>query len=67
MKLYFYRGIDNEKVPKDVTRVIVDGSVAIIKKSAICECMHLVSAIMGDNVKRIEQLAFYNCVALRCI
>ena len=64
MKLYIYRGLENEKVPKDVTHVIVASSVTVIKKEAFNECKLLVSVIMGDNVKRIEEWAFKYCTAL---
>eukprot|EP00554_Chaetoceros_debilis_P008716 CAMPEP_0194100150 /NCGR_PEP_ID=MMETSP0150-20130528/1122_1 /TAXON_ID=122233 /ORGANISM="Chaetoceros debilis, Strain MM31A-1" /LENGTH=270 /DNA_ID=CAMNT_0038786479 /DNA_START=129 /DNA_END=938 /DNA_ORIENTATION=- len=67
MKLYIYRGLENEKVPKDVTHVIVDNSVTVIKKKAFEECKLLVCVIMGDNVKRIEGHAFRECIALRFI
>ena len=67
MKLYIYRGLDGERVPKDVTHVIVDDSVRIIKKNAFYNCAHLVSIIMGDNVKRIEMFAFRCCYALRFV
>ena len=63
MKLYIYQGLDNEEVPKDVTHVIVDNSVTIIKREAFLECRRLVSVIMGDNVKRIEAGAFHYCRA----
>jgi len=67
MKLYIYQGLENEKVPKDVTHVIVDSSVTVIKKEAFSNCEYLVSVIMGDNVKRIEGWAFVRCRALRFI
>ena len=67
MKLYIYHGLDNKNVPEDVTHVIIDNSVTIIKKMAFCGCVHLVSIIMGDNVKRIEEYAFCACRALRFV
>ena len=67
MKLYIYYGLDNEKVPKDVTHAIVNVSVTVIKKSAFDERVHLMSIILGANVKRIEEYAFSWCVALRVI
>ena len=67
MKLYLYRGLDNEKVPKDVTHVIVDNSVTAIKRGAFSKCELLLSLIMGDNVKRIEDWAFWRCIALRFV
>ena len=65
MKLYIYRGLGWERVPKDVTHAIVDESVTIIKRFAFYACTHIVSVIMGDNVKIIESGAFYWCTALR--
>jgi len=67
MKLYIYQGLDNERVPKDVTHVIVDNSVAIIKAKAFMNCTQLVSVIMGDHVKIIEMFAFFGCCVLRFI
>ena len=67
MKLYIYRGLDNEEVPTDVTHVIVDDSVTTIKGRAFFECEHLVSVIMGDNVERIGHWAFCGCLAFRFI
>ena len=67
MKLYIYRGLENEKVPKDVTHVIVASSVTVIRKKAFDNCELLVSFIMGDNVKIIEEEAFSFCLALRFI
>ena len=67
MKLYIYRGLENEKVPKDVTHVIVASSVTVIRKEAFFECKLLVSVIMGGNVQRIEAHAFYGCCALRFV
>eukprot|EP01083_Nonionella_stella_P141817 437639_1 len=67
MKLYHYRGLNNEKVPKDATHVIVDDSVVVIRMFAFMECRNIVSIIMGDNVKRIEKHVFMCCAALRFI
>jgi len=64
MKLYIYRGLDGERVPKDATHVIVDNSVTVIKRKAFRGCRNIVSVIMDDSVKRIEEYAFYNCFAL---
>eukprot|EP00554_Chaetoceros_debilis_P010671 CAMPEP_0194109052 /NCGR_PEP_ID=MMETSP0150-20130528/8650_1 /TAXON_ID=122233 /ORGANISM="Chaetoceros debilis, Strain MM31A-1" /LENGTH=53 /DNA_ID=CAMNT_0038797921 /DNA_START=27 /DNA_END=185 /DNA_ORIENTATION=- len=53
MKLYIYRGLKNEEeVPDDVTHVIVDSNVTVIRKEAFFLCKLLVCVIMGDNVKR---------------
>ena len=64
MKLYIYLGLENEKVPKDVTHVIVASGVTVIRQEAFYGCEYLVSVIMGDNVRRIEDEAFYGCIAL---
>ena len=67
MKLYIYRSLENEEVPKDITHVIVDSNVTVIMKRDFQCCELLVYVIMGDNVKRIEEWAFRRCVALRFI
>ena len=67
MQLYIYRGLENEKVPGDVTHVMVDNIVTVIRKKAFYNCRHNVSVIMGDNVKIIEGGAFYCCIALRFV
>ena len=54
MKLYFYRCLDDVAVPKDGTRVIVDEAVTVIKRTAFFDCIHIVSVIIGDKVKRIK-------------
>eukprot|EP01083_Nonionella_stella_P016301 45547_1 len=61
MKLYLYRGLDDEEVPNDVTHVIVHESVTVIKADAFYMRTHLISVIMGDNVKLIESGAFHEC------
>ena len=67
MKLYIYQGLENEKVPKDVTHVIVASSVTVIKEWAFSHCELLVCVIMGDNVKRIEARVFSGCRALQFV
>ena len=62
-----YLGRDDEEVPKDVTHVIVDESVTIIKKFAFYKCKRLVCLIMRDTVKRIGDFAFWECIALRFV
>ena len=42
-------------------------SITVIKKYAFSRRVHLVSVIMGDNVKRIERAAFFYCLALRFV
>eukprot|EP00554_Chaetoceros_debilis_P015877 CAMPEP_0194125022 /NCGR_PEP_ID=MMETSP0150-20130528/59246_1 /TAXON_ID=122233 /ORGANISM="Chaetoceros debilis, Strain MM31A-1" /LENGTH=459 /DNA_ID=CAMNT_0038818811 /DNA_START=104 /DNA_END=1483 /DNA_ORIENTATION=+ len=67
MKLHIYYGLDDEEVPEDVTHVMIDNSVAVIKRGAFQRCYHLVCVIMCDNVWRIEGYAFNCCRALRFI
>ncbi len=50
---------------RESSHVIVDSSVTVIRKSTFFWCEHLVSIILGDNVKRIEGKAFHCCVLLR--
>lgn len=65
--LYRYLGLENEKIPKDVTHVIVDDSVTNINEWAFCMRRRLVSVIMGDNVTTIQDNAFYKCHNLKHI
>ncbi len=67
MRLYIYRGFENEFAPKNVSHAIIDDSVTIIKQHAFLECRNLVSVIMGDNVKKIEKWAFLYCFNLKYI
>ena len=72
MRLCINRGFDDERVPKDATHVIVDESVTMIKEYAFNWCEILVSIIMGDNatsdnVKTVEEFAFYKFHDLRFI
>lgn len=67
MRLYIYHGLDNEKVPEDITHAIIEESVTIIKAKDFRACKDLVSVIMDSNVKRIEMKAFQCCISLRFI
>ena len=59
MRLYFYQGLENEKVPEDVTHVIINDVVTIIKKLGFCMYKYLLSIITDYNVNRIEEQAFF--------
>eukprot|EP01083_Nonionella_stella_P011595 32902_1 len=65
--LYFYSGRRDEKVPKDVTHVIVKDNVKAIWKEAFHYCRFLVYVRMGNSVKRIEKSAFSNCTMLQVV
>jgi len=65
--LYFYGGRRGEKVPKDVTHVIVKDNVKAIRKEAFHYCTQLVYVKMGNSVKRIEKSAFSNCTMLKVV
>ena len=67
MKLYIYRGLDDEEIPWDITHVIVENKVTVVKARAFFARMNLVSVIMGDKLKRIEVSAFPNCCYIRFI
>lgn len=69
MRRYIYQGLDKEIIPWDVSHVVVDEGVTVIKECAFetSTGSHIVSVIMGDNVKRIEESAFCCCYALRFI
>jgi len=65
--VYLYHGLDGEKAPKDVTKVIIHKSVTTIKRYAFDYCRSLVRVTMHGGVKRIEKGAFYACISLRFI
>ncbi len=67
MRLFHYRGLENEIVPKNTTHVMVDKSVSIIKSCAFANCQAIRSVIMSDAVRRIENDAFYCCLSLESI
>lgn len=66
MKLYIYRGLNDERVAKDVIHAIVEENVTIIKRRVFYTCKKMPFA-MGDNSRRIEKEVFYCCYALRLI
>jgi len=56
----------DENVPMDVTHVIVEESVTVIKKKAFYNCQHLVSVMMDNSaVRRIEENSFSWCKSLK--
>jgi len=64
------RAVDGENifvynVPLDVTHVIVDKSVKIIRREAFLGRDRLVSIEMHDGIEIIEGWAFYNCISLK--
>jgi len=67
MKLHYYLGLLDEEIPYDVTHVIVDDSVRIIREEAFVCMEYLVSVIMADTVEKIEDDAFRACYSLKYI
>ena len=71
MRLHIYRGLSlrDENIPRDVTHVIVDDSVTVIKSSAFIFRQQLVSVVMTEksNVIEIEMHAFSNCISLKYV
>ena len=64
--VFVYTG-GEQVVPDDVTHVIVDKSVKIIRRYAFCQ-RHLLSSIeMHDGIEIIEDYAFYYCPDLKGI
>lgn len=59
-----YQGFEKERIPIDVTHVLVDDGVTTIKKEAFAFCKGLLSIKMGDSVKKIENQAFILCISL---
>jgi hypothetical protein len=64
--VFVYMGGD-QVVPPRVTYAIVDRSVDTIRRRAFYNCRHLVSIVMHDGVKIIEEEALYGCESLKSI
>ena len=64
--IFVYLGGDQE-VPRNVAHVIIDRSVNIIPEGAFDERRELVSVEMREDVEKIEEFAFWNCISLRKI
>jgi hypothetical protein len=62
--IFVYTG-GEQVVPRDVTRVIVDKSVKIIRREAFYERDRLVSIEMHDGIEIVEEWAFCGCTSLR--
>lgn len=67
MRLYIYRCKDEEKIPEDVTNVIIHEEVTTIPERAFWDNDSLLSVVMHDGVKRIEYGAFADCTNLRYV
>ena len=61
--IFVYTG-GEQVVPRDVTHVIVDKSVKIIRREAFFGRDRLVSIEMHDGIEIIEEWAFFNCFSL---
>jgi hypothetical protein len=62
--IFVYTG-GEQVVPDDVTHVIVDKSVKIIRRYAFFRHYRLASIEMHDGIEIIEHSAFYNCISLK--
>eukprot|EP01083_Nonionella_stella_P070708 189323_1 len=76
MIIFRYRSIDDEKIPHDVTHVIIHSSVTAIRKRAFQSCSRLISVCMEDKTSceddssiltRIENNAFAQCYNLKYV
>jgi hypothetical protein len=63
--IFVYTG--EQRVPRNVTHVIIDRSVKIIPERAFQNRRKLVSVEMHDGVEKIERWAFQGCHSLRGI
>eukprot|EP00985_Skeletonema_marinoi_P014770 scaffold7522_cov202-Skeletonema_marinoi.AAC.25 len=64
IRRYNYAGEDDE-VPDDVTHITVDKSVTVIPEDAFDGNRNIVEVICDENVKGVEECAFYMCPSLR--
>ena len=62
--IFVYTG-GEQVVPEDVTHVIVDKSVKIIRREAFHSRRRLVSIEMHDGIEIIEGWAFLGCISLK--
>ena len=62
--IFVYTG-GEQVVPDDVTHVIVDKSVKIIRRRAFESRRCLASIEMHDGIEIIEEWAFFNCISLK--
>ena len=53
-----------EEVPRDVTRVVVPGSVAVLPDEAFCDNHSLEEVVLDEGVVEVGEWAFYKCVSL---
>ncbi len=64
---YIYHGLENERAPRDVIKVIIHPLVKVIRKEAFLYCKKLTSFEIHDDVEIIEDAAFTCCKALTSI
>jgi hypothetical protein len=62
--IFVYMG-GEQVVPRDVTHVIVDESVKIIRQRAFRDRRRLASIEMHDEIETIEEEAFFGCISLK--
>ena len=62
---YIYRGEEGEIIPDDVTRIIVDVSVWLIRAEAFRGHTNIVEVICHNDVEKIGTMAFRWCRNLR--
>ena len=65
--VYRYHGMDHEKAPIRVEKVVVDDNVDAIKEYAFAGCRHMRSCIMHDGVWLIKRGAFEDCIEMKHI
>ena len=64
---YRYYGMDHEKAPIRVEKVVVDDSVDVIQEYAFAGCRHMQNCTMHDRVWLIKRGAFEDCIEMRHI
>ncbi len=64
---YTYHGLEHERAPEDVIKVIIHPSVKVIREGAFLHCKKLRMFEMHDDVEIIGLAAFGYCCALKSI
>jgi len=64
---YTYKGLIDEKPPKDVEEVKFADDVTVIRKDAFSKCNNLKNVVIPNFVTEIEECAFIGCSNLRSV
>ena len=64
---YTYKGLIDEKHPKDVEEVKFADDVTVIRRDAFKECQNLKKVVIPNHITEIEEDAFIGCHNLKSV